>query len=77
LWESQGVEVSRLKRIRFGTVELPSYVRSGDWLDLTPVEVSRLCKSMGISSKPQPLTPKERELRQRQLSKLKARGAQR
>ena len=77
LWESQGVEVSRLKRIRFGTVELPSYVRSGDWLDLTPVEVSRLCKSMGIGSKPQPLTPSERQQRERQLSKLKARGAQR
>jgi len=77
LWESQGVEVSRLKRIRFGTVELPSYVRSGDWLDLTPVEVSRLSKSMGIASKPQPLTPSERQQRERQLSKLKARGAQR
>ena len=77
LWESQGVEVSRLKRIRFGTVELPSYVRSGDWLDLTPVEVSRLCKTMGMGQKPQPLTPNERQQRARQLSKLKARGAQR
>ncbi len=76
LWESQGVEVSRLKRIRFGAVELPSYVRSGDWLDLTPVEVSRLFKSMGIAIKPQPLTPNERQQRERQLTRLKARGAQ-
>ncbi len=77
LWESQGVEVSRLKRIRFGSIELPSYVRRGDWLDLTPAEVTRLSKTMGISNKPMPLTPDERKQRTRQLSKLKARGAQR
>lgn len=76
LWESQGVEVSRLKRIRYGDIELPSYVRSGDWLDLSPVEVSRLCKSMGINNKPKALTPSEHQQRERQLSKLKSRGAQ-
>src|SRR5690606_39025667 len=29
LWESQGVEVRRLKRVRYASVEIPSFVRGG------------------------------------------------
>ncbi len=36
LWESQGVEVSRLMRIRFGGVVLPKSLRRGGWLELDP-----------------------------------------
>jgi 23S rRNA pseudouridine2605 synthase len=31
LWESQGVQVSRLIRIRFGSLLLPSYLKMGRW----------------------------------------------
>jgi len=34
LWESQGITVSRLIRVRFGPVSLPSAVRAGKWVDV-------------------------------------------
>ncbi|MAV27533.1 MAG: 23S rRNA pseudouridylate synthase B [Gammaproteobacteria bacterium] len=34
LWESQGLSVSRLKRVRFGTLFIPSKIRAGQWIDL-------------------------------------------
>jgi len=34
LWESQGVTVSRLIRIRFGDVSLPKYLARGRWKEL-------------------------------------------
>lgn len=34
LWESQGVQVSRLKRIRFGPVSLEAKLRAGRWAEL-------------------------------------------
>jgi 23S rRNA pseudouridine2605 synthase len=42
LWESQGVKVSRLIRIRFGTVTLPRFLRPGRFRDLLSEEVSAL-----------------------------------
>ncbi len=39
LWESQDVTVSRLIRIRFGSLTLPRSVRRGKWLELEPEEV--------------------------------------
>ncbi len=77
LWESQGVEVSRLKRSKFGTVALPSYVRTGQYLDLTPTEITRLGKSVDLKLRQSALTPGERQERDRQLHRLKARGAAR
>lgn len=75
LWESQGLEVSRLKRSKYGTVILPSYVRSGEYLDLTPGEITRLGKLVGLKLRQSALTPGERRERDRQLHRLKARGA--
>lgn len=42
LWESQGLTVSRLIRVRFGSVELPRERRQGDWWELGAEEVERL-----------------------------------
>lgn len=42
LWESQGVRVSRLIRIRFGNLFLPRYLRRGQWKELSHREVSQL-----------------------------------
>jgi len=42
LWESQGVMVSRLIRIRFGNITLPRMLRRGKWTELTFDEISTL-----------------------------------
>ena len=44
LWESQGVTVSRLIRIRYGSISLPKGLRAGKWRELTDVEVRSLRK---------------------------------
>lgn len=35
LWESQGVTVSRLKRVRYGDVFIPSKLKKGQWMELS------------------------------------------
>jgi len=51
LWESQGVQVSRLMRVRYGLVSLPRGQRPGRWEDLPDDEVNALRKSVGLSAK--------------------------
>ena len=46
LWESQGLKVSRLKRVRFGPIFIPSTVRKGEYQELTKNEVEKLVKSV-------------------------------
>lgn len=48
LWESQELKVSRLKRVRYGPVFLPSKVKQGQWLDLPPEEIRALYERAGL-----------------------------
>ncbi len=48
LWESQGCKVSRLKRVRFGTVALGPRERRGTCRELDEAEVRALCASVGL-----------------------------
>jgi 23S rRNA pseudouridine2605 synthase len=48
LWESQGCKVSRLKRVRFGTVALGPRERRGTCRALDEAEVRALCASVGL-----------------------------
>ncbi|MEH6470754.1 MAG: 23S rRNA pseudouridine(2605) synthase RluB [Halopseudomonas sp.] len=43
LWESQDVEVSRLKRVRYGCIFVPKQVSSGQWIELGQKELNDLC----------------------------------
>jgi len=49
LWESQGVMVSRLKRVRYGHLFIPSRTKSGRWSDVEPAEIKRLYETVGLS----------------------------
>ena len=49
LWESQGFEVSRLKRISYGPVILPSFVRPGNYSYLSEKEVAQLANLVNLS----------------------------
>jgi 23S rRNA pseudouridine2605 synthase len=48
LWASQGVTVSRLKRVRYGAVFLPKRLRMGDWSVLTPRDHQVLREDVGL-----------------------------
>lgn len=70
LWESQGLTVSRLKRVRYGEVFIPSRVKQGQWVELEPKEVKSLYRMAGLELKNQKRgTRKEREVMERQFNK--------
>ncbi|MFK8066975.1 MAG: 23S rRNA pseudouridine(2605) synthase RluB [Gammaproteobacteria bacterium] len=50
LWESQGVQVSRLTRVRYGTVLLPRSIRLGKFWDIEPLEAKSLADLAGIKN---------------------------
>ncbi|RLQ22686.1 pseudouridine synthase [Seongchinamella sediminis] len=70
LWESQGLTVSRLKRVRYGEVFIPSRVKQGQWVELDPKEVKSLYRMAELPLKDQKRgTLKEREKMERQFRK--------
>lgn len=50
LWESQGVQVSRLMRIRFGAIGLARSLRPGKYRELTRQENVALYRSVGMQA---------------------------
>lgn len=70
LWESQDVTVSRLKRVRFGSINMPPTLRRGHWTELTEKEVNMVSQFAGLDKvRHKALTPAEKEHRTRQASK--------
>lgn len=51
LWESQGVQVSRLKRVRYGNVFMPSSLSLGKYSELDTAQVKALADLALISQK--------------------------
>ncbi|HET6432376.1 pseudouridine synthase [Dyella sp.] len=68
LWDSQGFLVSRLKRIRYGTVQLPRALRRGDCEALGEEAVKELRKVTGLGS-PQPVLTLSPVLHQRRANR--------
>ncbi|MGV3592394.1 MAG: 23S rRNA pseudouridine(2605) synthase RluB [Gammaproteobacteria bacterium] len=48
LWEAQGVKVSRLKRVRYGNIVIPSFVRAGKFVELPAAETKSLYQIAGL-----------------------------
>jgi 23S rRNA pseudouridine2605 synthase len=70
LWESQGLRVSRLKRVRYGPVSLANKLPEGRWQELLPAELAILYKEAGLPvPEMAPLTPKDREKLKREQRK--------
>ena len=44
LWESQGLKVSRLKRVRFGPIFIPGSVKRGSFEELSKKDIEKLQK---------------------------------
>jgi 23S rRNA pseudouridine2605 synthase len=64
LWQSQGLTVSRLKRVRYGAVFLPKRLRVGKWSEITPREHEILREDVGLPARSGSLS----------LQSVKARG---
>ncbi|UTW14149.1 23S rRNA pseudouridine(2605) synthase RluB [Marinobacterium rhizophilum] len=74
LWESQGIQVSRLKRVRYGPLFLPSDVPVGTWKELTPKEIASLGKMLSLKEKrPVKLDTKEKEVLERRYKRQRSR----
>lgn len=73
LWESQGVKVSRLKRVRYGNIFIPSHVRVGQWVELNDKEIRDLLLTAGLNRPSvKKLTPEEKQRLERQEKKLRS-----
>ncbi|BAZ94580.1 16S rRNA uridine-516 pseudouridylate synthase [Thiohalobacter thiocyanaticus] len=48
LWESQGLQVSRLIRVRYGPVAMPPGLREGRWENLPAAAVNQLLNLVGL-----------------------------
>ena len=68
LWDSQGFLVSRLKRIRYGSIELPRTLRRGQSEPLDEATVKALRQKSGLGD-PQPVLTLSPVLRQRRAQR--------
>lgn len=70
LWQSQDVQVSRLKRVRYGKIFLPSKLRQGQWEEMSEKEMVELYKMVEMEAPKSPkLLPKEVQSLERQQRK--------
>ncbi|WP_166251266.1 23S rRNA pseudouridine(2605) synthase RluB [Marinobacter salicampi] len=76
LWESQGVQVSRLKRVRYGPTFLPSRLSVGKWEEMSQKGVDDLSKKVGLEPLALPVkTPDEKAAMDRKQRKQPSRPA--
>jgi 23S rRNA pseudouridine2605 synthase len=69
LFESQQIRVSRLKRVRYGPVVLPSALKRGQWLELSDEDVVQLYRLLGL---PVPKLPAPRRPAHRRPAKVRS-----
>ena len=77
LWESQGTTVSRLKRVRYGEVFLPSKLKKGQWLELPQRDVDVVYQMAGLPTKEVASLSKKDLERQQRFAKKGQRVAER
>lgn len=80
LWESQGVQVSRLMRVRFGAISLPRGQKPGRWEDLPEKAIEELQLSVGLrptktSSGKRPARFPDGRLKPRSVGRVKKKPA--
>jgi len=78
LWESQGLKVNRLKRVRFGPIFLPSKAKVGRWVEMEDVDVNSLCNMVDLKiAEMKPKTQQQKLEQKRHKNKATAGGARR
>ncbi len=74
LWQSQGVEVSRLIRIRYGDLELDKRLPHGGWKELELGEVNYLRKLVSLRPETETklsVVPKKRGEKRKEISRIR------
>jgi len=75
LWESQELRVSRLKRVRFGPVIIPSFVKPGQWLEMSEKEKTDLFKFVGLPApRKKRFNQADSEFQKRHIKRLRSSG---
>ncbi|RKZ93907.1 MAG: 23S rRNA pseudouridylate synthase B [Gammaproteobacteria bacterium] len=69
LWESQGVQVSRLMRVRYGPIIIPNQLKMGRWMMLQDDDLAALYEEVGLEAQ-QPVKT-GRAQREKKLRPLK------
>lgn len=59
LWESQGLQVNRLKRVRYGNIFLPPKLKAGQWMELPAEDVNKVYEMAGLA----PVTKKTKQVK--------------
>jgi 23S rRNA pseudouridine2605 synthase len=68
LWESQGVQVSRLMRVRYGPIIIPSQLKMGRWVMLGGEDLAALYEEVDLVPKVEaPVGRAQREKKERPL----------
>ncbi|MFK7829258.1 MAG: 23S rRNA pseudouridine(2605) synthase RluB [Congregibacter sp.] len=76
LWESQGFTVSRLKRVRYGELLIPSKIKKGQTQELASAEIKTLYRMAGLPVKgAQALSQDDEKRQKRQAGKRAAPGS--
>jgi len=76
LWESQDFKVTRLMRVRFGTIRMPKGLKRRQWRALSPEELTALAEQVDLEPKAEEPTRKSVPQRRRPPER-KQRGPQR
>jgi 23S rRNA pseudouridine2605 synthase len=71
LWESQGVQVSRLMRVRYGPIIMPNNLRMGHWTKLEGANLEHLYEQAGMTPKQVEKTGKRQQKEVRNQSTAK------
>ena len=70
LWESQGLSVSRLKRVRYGSTIIPDHLRQGRWIELEQADVDGLADLVSLDRvQAGPRTKEDKQRTERQQRK--------
>lgn len=79
LWESQDLKVSRLKRVRYGSLIIPDHLKQGQFQELEKADIDKLAALVGLPSAPSYHKKPQERLKKNEVStnkKLKG-GAKR
>ncbi|GAC07633.1 23S rRNA pseudouridine(2605) synthase RluB [Paraglaciecola sp. Hal342] len=72
LWESQGLQVSRLIRVRYGTLNLQNRLPQGGWIELPLTDLNTLRKSVQLDLEQESLVEdKQTKLDHVRLSRMR------